>query len=87
MNSARTKPKKKFRRQHPIGNYVVDFYCPKKKLVIEVDGGQHFKQEEQDEKRSRFLESMGCRVIRFWNNEVFENMDGVVDRILEELKK
>jgi len=65
----------------------VDFYCPKKKLVIEVDGGQHFKQEEQDEKRSRFLESMGCRVIRFWNNEVFENMDGVVDRILEELKK
>ena len=81
----------KFRRQHPMGNYIVDFYCPTKKLVIEVDGGQHSEQhseqEREDAERSRFLESRGCRVLRFWNNEVLENMDGVADRILEELEK
>jgi very-short-patch-repair endonuclease len=77
----------KFRRQHPTGTYIVDFYCPPKKLVIEVDGGQHSEQEREDAERSRFLESRSCRVLRFWNNEVLENMDGVADRILEELEK
>ncbi len=77
----------KFRRQHPMGNYIVDFYCPEKKLVIEVDGGQHSEQENQDAERSCFLESRGCHVIRFWNNEVMENISGVVEVILEELHK
>lgn len=77
----------KFRRQHPIGNYIVDFYCPMKKLAIEVDGGQHSEQEEQDAERTAFFELKGCRVIRFWNKEVLENIQGVVDRIVEELDK
>ena len=75
----------KFRRQHPMGNYIVDFYCPSKRLVIEVDGGENSEQEEQDTKRTHFMQSQGCRVIRFWNNEVLENMDGVVEIILNEL--
>ena len=70
-----------------MGNYIVDFYCPEKKLVIEVDGGQHVEQEEQDAERSHYLESRGCRVIRFWNNEVLKNISGVVEVILEELHK
>ncbi len=77
----------KFRKQHPMGNYIVDFYCPEKKLVIEVDGGQHSEQEEQDAERSRYLESRGCHVIRFWNNEVLKNMDGVIEIILNELNQ
>jgi len=77
----------KFRRQHIIGDYIVDFYCPEKRLVIEVDGGQHAEQEEQDAERSHYLESRGCRVIRFWNNEVLKNMDGVVEVILNKLRQ
>ncbi|GAB2179154.1 endonuclease domain-containing protein [Dongia sp. agr-C8] len=67
-----------FRRQVSIGDYAVDFACLTKKLVIEVDGGQHDWLKEQDEARTRYLEARGYRVIRFWNNEVFENIDGVL---------
>ena len=77
----------RFRRQHPIGPYIVDFYCPKKKLIIEVDGGQHAEQEKQDAERTAFFELKGCRVFRFWNNEVLGNIQGVVDKILEEVNK
>ena len=76
----------RFRRQAPIGPYVVDFFCPKRKLVIELDGGQHATQMEADAERTAWLETKGYRVIRFWNNEVFENLDGVLQSIIETLK-
>jgi very-short-patch-repair endonuclease len=69
---------RRFRRQVSIGHYAVDFACLKRKLVIEVDGGQHDWRKEEDEARTRYLEARGYRVIRFWNNEVFENIDGVL---------
>lgn len=77
------------RRQRHLGwkTLIVDFYCQKKKLIIEVDGGQHAEQEKQDAERTAFFELKGCRVFRFWNNEVLGNIQGVVDRILEEVNK
>jgi lysyl-tRNA synthetase class 2 len=71
----------RFRRQAPIGDYVVDFVCPEEKLVVELDGGQHDEQADADAVRTAWLESKGYRVVRFWNNEVFENMDGVLERL------
>ena len=71
----------KFRRQAPIGNYIVDFVCFENGLVIEVDGGQHAEQKEYDAERTRWLETQGFRVIRFWNNEVLAEMDAVIRRI------
>ena len=71
----------KFRRQHPIGPYIVDFACLSKKVLIELDGGHHAEQREQDEARARFLRNEGYRVLRFWNNEVFENCGGVLEAI------
>jgi very-short-patch-repair endonuclease len=66
-----------FRRQHPIGKYVPDFCAPRKKLIIELDGSQHLDQQEYDNERTAFLESRGYRVIRFWNNEVMNDIEGV----------
>jgi len=74
----------RFRRQSPIGPYVVDFVCPAAKLVVEVDGGQH--SETADAERAGWLESNGYRVIRFWNNDVLENMDGVIEEIVRVLR-
>ena len=71
-----------FRRQHAIGNYIPDFVCIEKKLIIELDGSQHLEQEEYDEERTKYLEAEGYRVIRFWNNEVTNNIDGVILAIL-----
>ena len=71
----------KFRRQHPIGPYIVDFACLSKKVLIELDGGHHAEQREQDEARDRFLRNEGYRVLRFWNNEVFGNCGGVLEAI------
>ena len=75
----------KFRRQAPIGVYVVDFVSFEKKLIIEIDGGQHSaeKNKEYDGIRTRWLESQGFRVIRFWNNDISQNIDGVITRITE----
>jgi len=73
----------KFRRQVPIGGYIVDFLCYEKKLIIEVDGGQHAVEEEADRKRTEWLEKQGYRVIRFWNHDVLMNMDSVARKILE----
>ncbi len=70
-----------FRRQHAIGNYIVDFVSIKNKLVIELDGSQHFEQEEYDSERTRYLESQGYKVIRFWNNQVEKEIDGVIQVI------
>ncbi len=72
----------KFRRQAVIGTYVVDFVCFEKQLVIEVDGGQH-ADNENDTIRDAWLKSQGFEVLRFWNNEVLENRDAVVQRIAE----
>ena len=71
----------KFRRQQPIGSYIVDMACMKQKLLIELDGGQHSEQRSYDEKRDAFLRSKGYNILRFWNNEVFENCLGVLQRI------
>ncbi len=67
----------RFRQQAPIGKYIVDFVCFEAKLVVELDGGQHAEQAEYDAKRTEWLESQGFQVLRFWNNEVFENIEGV----------
>jgi very-short-patch-repair endonuclease len=75
----------KFRRQYPLGPYTVDFVCFARQLVIEVDGGQHAAAAEQDERRTRWLRERGYMVLRFWNNEVLGNMQGVLARISESL--
>jgi very-short-patch-repair endonuclease len=75
----------KFRRQHPIGHYVVDFACTKCALVIEIDGGQH-SDRTTDACRTAWLESQGWKVMRFWNNEVLANTGGVIETILRTLK-
>ena len=70
----------KFRRQQPIGDYIVDFVCLEKKLIIEVDGGQH-AESENDQKRDAWLQSEGYTVLRFWNNDVLGNVEGVMEMI------
>lgn len=76
-----------FRRQHPIGPYVVDFCAPRQKLVIEVDGSQHTDQVEYDRERTAFLEARGYRVIRFWNHDVLKKTDAVLLAILHALQE
>ena len=73
----------RFRRQHPLGPYVVDFFCAEAKLIVEVDGGQH---ADDGEVRTRWLKARGYRVIRFWNNDVLANTDGVLRMILDALR-
>jgi very-short-patch-repair endonuclease len=70
----------KFRRQAPIGGYIVDFVCFHARLVIELDGGQHADQIERDSERTGWLENEGFSVLRFWNNEVFDNIEGVEEK-------
>ena len=74
-----------FRNQHAIGNYIVDFCAPRKKLIIELDGSQHLEQQEYDTERNEFLQSKGYRVLRFWNNDVINNIDSVLRVIYEAL--
>ena len=71
----------KFRRQQPIDYYIVDFVCFEKRLIIEVDGGQHSSEREKDTERDNHLKKNGFRVLRFWNNEVFTNIEGVLEVI------
>ncbi len=73
----------KFRRQHSFGEYIADFYCPEKRLVVEVDGSQHMEQEKYDTERTKFFESFGLKILRFWNNEINANVDGVMMKIQE----
>ncbi len=75
----------KFRRQHPIGHYIADFICLDRQLIIEVDGGQHAEQEMYDQQRTAWLNQQGFTVLRFWNNEVLENIEGVMAVIWQSL--
>ncbi len=76
----------RFRRQAPIGPYVVDFVCFGARLVIEVDGGQHAQQQDRDAQRTTWLEAQGFRVLRFWNHEVLGNIEGVAETIAGALR-
>ena len=71
----------KVRRQHPIGSYIVDFVYLEKKLIIELDGGQHQRKKDQDTAREQWLMSEGYKVLRFWNNDVLNNLEGVLETI------
>jgi very-short-patch-repair endonuclease len=73
----------KFRRQEPIGSYIVDFVCFEKRLIVELDGGQHQQQISGDKQRDAWFASQGFRVLRFWNNEVLTNIDGVLTQIFQ----
>jgi very-short-patch-repair endonuclease len=75
----------RFRLQHPVGPYIVDFAHPRGKLAIELDGSQHIAQQTADAARSAELLRRGYRVIRFWNNDVLHNLAGVLERIRQEL--
>jgi very-short-patch-repair endonuclease len=76
-----------FRRQHAIGNYIVDFCSPRRKLVIELDGSQHLDQADYDSERTKYLEAKGYRVLRFWNNEVMNEIEAVLNVIWTEINK
>ncbi len=76
----------KFVRECVIGNYIADFVCRDNKLVVEIDGSQHIEAAEYDQKRTNYLTANGYKVIRFWNNEVFNNIQGVLETILRSLE-
>ena len=80
---------RKFRRQHSIGNYIVDFYCPSEQLAVELDGHVHFNAtaEEYDAERDAFINQYGIVVLRFENKQVFDNLDGVLNEIKSNFKK
>jgi very-short-patch-repair endonuclease len=73
----------KFRRQHVIGPFIVDFVCPEKRLIIELDGGQHNERVLKDQERTSFLEKQGFRVLRFWNNQIFDEFESVLEKIYQ----
>ena len=77
-----------FRRQHAVGNYIPDFFSPKAKLVIELDGGQHLEQDASryDEERTKYLESRGYEVVRFWNNDVMKDIESVIRAIINAME-
>lgn len=77
----------KFRRQFGIGNYIVDFYCVEKKLVIELDGSQHLDSKGYDIHRESYMNSLGIKTLRFWNGEIRRNLNGVIMKIKEELER
>ena len=77
----------KFRRQHLIGDHIVDFCCLRSRLVIEIDGGQHTEDTENDAARTARLEARGFKVIRFWNDDVLRNLEGVLTTIQDALRE
>lgn len=97
LRSGSTKPERKiwrlirhhrprFTRQHVVGRYIIDLACREAKLAVELDGSQHLERSAEDQERTAFLESLGWRVIRFWNSEVSENPEGVAEAILFEVR-
>ena len=77
----------KFKRQYAARGYIVDFCCPQRRLIIELDGGQHAENIEYDDRRSSVLGKDGFKVLRFWNSDVLENIDGVLETIMEALQQ
>lgn len=73
----------KFKRQQPLGDFIVDFVCFQTRLIVEADGGQHADQAEYDARRDNWLTSQGFRVLRFWNNDILTNIEGVLAVILD----
>jgi very-short-patch-repair endonuclease len=73
----------KFRRQHPIGPYIVDFVCMQRRLIVEVDGGQHQENIRYDQQRDQMLQSRGFLVLRFWDNDVLQRTKDVLEKIYE----
>jgi len=71
----------KFKRQYGLGSYILDFYCREKKLAIELDGSQHIENVDYDNERTKYLNSFGIAVLRFWNNDVMRDMDAVLESI------
>jgi len=67
-----------FRRQHAVGNYIPDFCSPKARLIIELDGSQHLEQGEYDEERTKYLQALGYKVIRFWNHDLMKDIDSAI---------
>jgi len=76
----------RFRRQHPLGHYIVDFFCPEARLIVEADGGQHTEDNAHDVTRTAWLEARGYRVLRFWNSDVLAQTEAVLSMILEALR-
>ncbi len=76
----------RFRRQRPIGNYVCDFVCLRDRIVVELDGSQHVEQGDYDVRRDGFLRSNGYRVLRFWNGDVMDRLDAVLETIFQALQ-
>jgi len=72
----------KFRRQQPVGRYIVDFVCFEKQVIVELDGGQHAEQVAYDAERTAWLQSRGFRVLRFWNHEALQNLEAVTEAVL-----
>ncbi len=79
-------PNVKFRRQYPIGPYFADIACKEKKLIVEIDGGQHDPSSETEKARTAYLNKNGYRVLRFWNNDVLGNIEGVMTEIVKNLE-
>ncbi|HJU70496.1 MAG TPA: endonuclease domain-containing protein [Paucimonas sp.] len=75
----------KFRRQHPIGRYILDFYCAERKLCIELDGGQHGEAVAYDQRRDQWLRGQGIQILRFWNNQMLMETEGVLEMIYQAL--
>ena len=77
----------KFRRQHPFGDYILDFVCLEEQLVIEVDGGQHLEQMAEDDNRTKALKDAGFRVLRFWNHDVLQKLEAVAELIIQTISQ
>ncbi len=77
----------RFRRQQPLGQYIVDFVCLDRRLIVEVDGGHHVEQVGRDEQRTAWLDSQGFRVLRFWNNQVLTEIEGITQAIMIALEE
>ena len=76
----------RFRRQHPIGPYIADFLCFERRLIVEIDGSQHYKQTDYDSRRTAWLESQSFTVIRFWDNQVLREIESVKEAIYQKLQ-
>jgi len=77
----------KFKRQAPIGKYIVDFVCFEKRIIVELDGGQHLINQQYDMERTAWLEERGFNVLRFWNNQILQQTDAVLEVLLQALNK